>query len=177
MPKRERGVPQDFKLDVPKSVLERTPPQPQDYLDQAVKEAAPPRPTETPPTTPPTRREPQWTDAAAPAPTARVVAFRSREPRPARRPPRAQVNLMVDAQAMFQELMEHFSRYGSQKDIASSELFEALIGALFDAKSELDLGTIPPRGQWGTPNARAFRTHLKRAVIDAIGRHYEKLPG
>jgi hypothetical protein len=84
---------------------------------------------------------------------------------------------MVDAQAMFQELMEHFSRYGSQKDIASSELFEALIGALFDAKSELDLGTIPPRGQWGTPNARAFRTHLKRAVIDAIGRHYEKLPG
>lgn len=176
MPKRERGIPQDFKLDVPKAALQRTPVEPQDYLDQAVKEVLPAPPAPTPAPAAPPRNRVQRTDELTAPNTARVVPFRSREPRPARRPQRAQVNLAVDAQAMFEELIEHFSRYGSQKDIASSELFEALISALFDAKGELDLGSIPPRGQWGTPNARAFRTHLKRAVIEAVGRYYQKLP-
>jgi len=176
MPKRERGVPEGFKLDVPKQVLNRAPVEPPDYLDEAVADKEPPPARHNPPAPALARtREPQ-----RPEPTpqpAQVVPFRARDTRVGRRPARAQVNLTVDAQAMFAELMAHFSRYGVQKDLASSELFEALIASLYEAKGELDLASVPPRGQWGTSNARAFRTHLKRAVIEAIGRHYQKLPG
>jgi hypothetical protein len=78
---------------------------------------------------------------------------------------------------MVQELVGHCCTFGVQKDTSASEVFEGLVSALHEARDQLDLSNVPPRGQWGSPTARAFRTNLKNAVIDAIARHFQRLVG
>jgi len=75
---------------------------------------------------------------------------------------------------MMQDLVLFFSTYGLQKDTSTSEIIDALVTALHEARDQLDLSNVPPRGHWGTPTARAFRTSLKNAIIDAIARHCER---
>jgi hypothetical protein len=80
-----------------------------------------------------------------------------------------------EIQRMVQELVGHFCAFGLQKDTSASEVFEALVSALHESRDQLDLSNVPPRGQWGTPTARAFRTNLKNVVMDAIARHSQRL--
>jgi hypothetical protein len=80
-----------------------------------------------------------------------------------------------EVQRMVQELVAHFCTFGLQKDTSASEVFEGLVSAIHEARDQVDLSDVPPRGQWGTPNARAFRTNLKNAIIAAIGRHWQRL--
>jgi hypothetical protein len=71
---------------------------------------------------------------------------------------------------MVDELLQIIRTHSIQKDAKGSEMFHALVAALYDAREFLDLSEVPPRGRWGTPTALAFPVALKGAIASAIGK-------
>ena len=71
---------------------------------------------------------------------------------------------------MIDELIDQMKHQSVQKDLKGSEMFQALVAALYDAREYIDMGSVPPRGRWGTPTANAFPVALKNAFHDAIQR-------
>jgi hypothetical protein len=194
MPRKERGLPIDFGLSVPDATIKRTPVKLDDYLDREIsgdqtQVAVAPRPAAIPVETIAQFRTQEEGRAGVSSPAAvRQFQPSALPPRPAptfpqrfkQRPapikaPRVQLNMTPEIQRMVQELVGHFCAFGLQKDTSASEVFEALVSALHESRDQLDLSNVPPRGQWGTPTARAFRTNLKNVVMDAIARHRQRL--
>jgi len=101
-----------------------------------------------------------------------VVEQKEVERRPS--PPRKQINLKPDAILMAERLLQQIQRDSGQKDAKSSEMFTALLLALEEAASHLDLSAMPSRGKWGSRTARAFPVALKKHFIMAIGQLYEE---
>jgi len=74
---------------------------------------------------------------------------------------------------MVDEILDYVRTYSVQKDTKASELFHALVLALYEARDYLDLSRVQPRGRWGTPTAAAFPIGVKNAIQAAIAdRHY-----
>lgn len=92
---------------------------------------------------------------------------------PLSKPLRVQLNMSPAVNKMLGEIVEHFRTYCVQKDTTPSEIFEALVSALYDARGHLGLGNVPPRGQWGSASAQAFRIHVRNAITEAIVSQYE----
>ena len=83
-------------------------------------------------------------------------------------PPRKQVNMNPETLRMVDELLHHIQSYSGQKDAKASEMFHGLVSALYDSRAYLNFSDVPPRGQWGSPTARAFPIALKKVFRDAI---------
>ena len=92
----------------------------------------------------------------------------------AKRPERIQVNMRPETQRMFGELVAFVQRYSLQDDATGSEILDALISVLHQARDELAFDDVPRRGKWGTPTARAFPTALGNAFGRAIAGSYSK---
>ena len=192
-PKRStqaRGLPATFGLDAPLGA--RKPVQLGDYLDEP---AAPsrPEPVATPkpepvveapaPTAETPKLEPVVEKPAAPKPakkrgggsggggavsTTLPASARSKFTRNG--PPRKQINMRPETLDRARELLWLVQEYGPQPDAKASEMFEALVDLLWDARGQLDLSDVPLRGKWGDASAREFPQHLKRAFATAITR-------
>jgi len=194
MHEKKRGLPADFEISVPEQAVRRTAVKLDDYLEREIgSERAPlSTPAKSSTGSPGGARHFRANADTEPAVSGvmRAGALQSRmsmphqpptfpqrfRPRPAPiKAPRVQLNMTPEVQRMVQELVGHFCTFGLQKDTSASEVFEGLVSALHESRDQLDLSDIPPRGQWGTPTARAFRTNLKNAVIDAIARHRQRL--
>ena len=119
----------------------------------------------------------------SPTPTINVVpAIPKQHVEPAYLPPskaviapidrkRFQINLDVGSERMLEELLELLSSQSSGNRIKSSELFQALLMTLYNAKGEIALGSLPTRGRWGSPTAKAFPVNLAQALREAIVEH------
>ena len=75
---------------------------------------------------------------------------------------------------MIEELIDHVQTYSVQKDAKASEVFHALVLALYEAQEFIELGDVPARGRWGTPTAKAFPISLKNAFQEAIATAFKK---
>lgn len=198
MAKSPRGLPPSFNLDIPEPARD-APVQLGDYLEEV--DAAPaPRPApkaERQPSNVVEMSRPAERDAAErpandrastgrsqrPEPQsraaehpARVIPAEQRPmPRPKRKapkpPPRKQINATPETLRMIDELIDHVQTYSVQKDAKASEIFHALVLALYEARDHLDLSEVPARGKWGTPTAQAFPISLKGAFQDAIAQY------
>jgi hypothetical protein len=185
--KNNRGLPSSFTLDIPDAAQDG-PVQLGDYLDEVdAARPIPPRPA------PPKREEPATNvvemsrpveRAPKPAtPPALPPSNNSPEPKdaPSRRrkkikgPARKQINASPEALRMIEELIDHVQTYSVQKDAKASEVFHALVLALYEAREFIDLSDVPTRGRWGTPTAKAFPISLKNAFQDAIATASRKL--
>lgn len=180
MSKRSPGLPPNFTMDVPTSAPVKL----AEFLDEMAGEhaavatapqpiqAAPQRPVvrqEEPAEEAPERPRPMVRQASRPAPLAAVTRARFRTAAlPPSKPIRVQLNMTPSVSKMLDELVHHFCTYGVQKDTTASEIFEGLVAALYESRDQLNLGNLPPRGQWGSASAQAFRTHIRNAVAEAI---------
>ena len=84
--------------------------------------------------------------------------------------PRKQVNMTPETLRMVDELLTQVRTYSMEKDIRNSELFHALVLCVYEARGNLDLSGVPPRGRWGSPTAAALPVALKNAFQDAVAR-------
>ena len=84
---------------------------------------------------------------------------------------RFQINLDVASERMLEELLELLSSQSSGDRIKTSELFQALLMTLYNAKGEIALGSLPTRGRWGSPTAKAFPVNLAESLREAIVIH------
>jgi hypothetical protein len=173
--KKTRGLPPSFQLDVARAAVD-PPVQLGDYLDEeeaspAVKRVAPLAPAAT--FTEPPRRG--HTDPSTPPASAAVHQARLRPRFPVPKPtrlattvPRKQVNMTPETLRMVDDVLDYVRTYSVQKDTKASELFHALVLALYEARDYLDLSRVQPRGRWGTPTAAAFPIAIKNAIQAAI---------
>jgi hypothetical protein len=112
------------------------------------------------PQTPPTMTVAMNEDyAQAPAPKEKKV-----------RPPirRLQINLTPDSERQVNELLEIISAQSAEKNIMFSEILNALIHNLYEARSDLNVSRVPLRGKWGAPTAKSFPIALAQAFKEAI---------
>lgn len=164
---RPRGLPENFGLSVPTEDT-GSPVQLGDYLDDDIEPPPPPRPRPTPIVTLPPREEPRPLQVVPDVPRRPI----QRPTRARNSPPRKQVNMNPETLRMVEELLDFVQTYGGQNDTKASELFEALVLTLYEAREQLDLSRVPPRGRWGSPTARAFPTALKNTFQAAIARQF-----
>ncbi len=183
MARRERGLPADVTIAVPDAFLEppaEIPPL-KDFLEQAIA----------------TKKAAERAGDAFDGNAARIVEpqieRRSEQTRPRRvkrrawpqpralrlhsRPSdddRLQLRMSAEVRHTLEALIGYFTRYGPNKRAPASDIIGALIMALGHAQAELELGSIPRRGAYGTPSAEAHRAHMIEAVADAISRHRRK---
>lgn len=176
---KKRGLPESFSLDVPESAANR-PVDLGDYLDEQENRPPPPRrPRESAPQARNVVEMPvkERREARGEAPRKDVPAPQVRKvpPNPRRLTAtvlRKQVNMNPETLHMVDELLEFVRTYSPQRDVKASELFHALVLSLFEARAQLVVGDIPPRGRWGTPTAQAFPVGLKNAFQKAIVEDY-----
>lgn len=181
MAKSRPGLPSDFSLDIP-------PQSPGDYLDEdsqthtalllkkkAESLKAPPK-VETQ-TQEPKRALPEIPRAEVIEPQVQQVAAPKKpiqaKVKPERRA-RMQMNMGADTEKLFNQLIDYVQKYTLQKDASSSEIFEAMVGAIWEAKQHLSFEDVPRRGPWGSPTARAFVSGLERAFSRAIANHFDE---
>jgi hypothetical protein len=117
--------------------------------------------------------------AATPAATvnqgAPAQAAKPAIPNPPRR--RLQVNLDPEGERMVEELLDLVSDQSSERRIKVSEFVQALVLNLYVARSEINLGSLPQRGRWGSPTAKSFPSALAQAFCEAIVTHDRRIGG
>jgi hypothetical protein len=164
---QSRGLPEGFELDIPepsKAV------QLGDYMEEVVGTGARKAPPVAPPA-PSVLSEPE---------THTQTEVRPTKPRPAKVtkkakvPFRKQINATPQTLEMVDALVDKVCEESPQRDAKASEVFQALVMALYDAKELIDLRDVEPRGRWGTPPAQAFIVNLKGAFQAAIAEHHKR---
>ena len=167
--KESRGLPPDFDLDLPAA----RPVELGDYLDEeaARPELPPKKETVTLPIQSLSAQTPVM--AAAPPVLAPYPSQRGYLSRQQLRPgavPRKQLNASPETMRMLEELLMQIRQQSMEKDVRTSELFHAMVLAIYEARAYLDLSGVPPRGRWGSPTAASLPVALKNAFMDAISR-------
>lgn len=189
--KYKRGLPSDFVFEPITPVSDLG-----DYLDET-RSPSVPSVTKTPPAPPVTKTRPEPGPAvsvavsrpAVPAvavlapvaaanadlrpSVARATAQGEARPVERNRPPRhsgprREINMSPETLRMSDELLELIRGGSGQRDTKANELMHALVLLAFEAKDTLDPFTIPKRGRWGTPTARAYPIELKNAFLHAL---------
>jgi hypothetical protein len=190
--KKNRGLPSTFQIDVPRAALDG-PVQLGEYLDEV--DAAPvvrpaPRAQPQPAVSTPAVTYPQPPQPAAyvnnvvemprpqPAPTFAPESLPPAYAVPpvqadvrrtgAKAAPRKQMNMNPETLRMVEELLTYIRTFSGQKDAKASEMFQGLVTAIYESKELLNFSNVQPRGQWGTPTAKAFPTALKNSFQLAI---------
>ncbi|ODU00288.1 MAG: hypothetical protein ABS79_03620 [Planctomycetes bacterium SCN 63-9] len=86
--------------------------------------------------------------------------------------PRREISMTPEAFRMSEELLEVIRNGSGQRDTAAKELVHALILLAHEVIDEIDPHSIPKRGRWGTPTARAYPLELKNAILKALRRKH-----
>ena len=156
-----RGLPATFSLQVPHRARAASL---GDYLDD--------KPPTVTPQSPPARESGAVVEDRRPSVTSTASEMAEpRLPRPRRRtpaPPRKQVNMKPQTLQRAEELVQLFRTHGPQRDAGASELFQAIIDVVYDARAEIQFDRLIRRGRWGTDKARAASEVLRDVIEDAI---------
>ena len=171
---RKAGAPANFSLkdmgiEKPEEEIEAV--EIGDFLEEedarpvkpAIKNEPASQKTETP--TPPSPKPIAETKQREEQPASRAGGRRTR---PAQRIRMPQVSIREDTDERLKEITALMVQYGPQRDLKGSEVLDALVNALYDARKHLELQGVGRRGQWGSPQADAFLLQLKEAVIRTI---------
>jgi len=100
------------------------------------------------------------------APSRETAVNEDRLPKP--KGPRREISMKPETLRMSDELLNVIQSGSGQRDTKPNELFHALVLLVHEALDELDPHTIPKRGRWGTPTARAYPLELKNAFLRAL---------
>jgi hypothetical protein len=180
--KGSKGLPPGFDLDIPSQ--SEGPVKLGDYLDEVEAPTPAPKPVpqrraddskviELPRQVQTEPEQPPADTSTKPQAAATEVRTKKRRRKP-KGPVRKQINATPETIRMIEELLDHVQTYSVQKDARASEVFHALVLALYEAREFIELGEIPPRGRWGTPTAKAFPISLKNAFQEAIATAYKR---
>lgn len=86
--------------------------------------------------------------------------------------PRREINMSPEALRMSEELLDLIRSGSGQRDTKANELMHALLLLAHEVKDEIDPHTLPKRGRWGTPTARAYPLEIKNALLEALRRKH-----
>ena len=156
MGKRKAGIPAGFKLDLEKPDESTKPIRRGDYLDEIDA-----RPTATAVVTPPVQVEPKQ-KTEPPKREAKITVANSVSAK------RTRLNVSHEARERLSKIVGYMRQFGPEDDIRASEVLEATILALYEAREHLDLSNVRRRGKWGSPTHKMFPIALAESVSKGI---------
>ena len=164
-----RGLPDNFELDIPErsKAVELG-----DYMD----EIAGPAPKQRAIVPPPAPSTMENSNVVEMPPRTVEKPLKVRPPKSSKKakaPFRKQINATPQTLEMIDDLVDKVREESSQRDAKASEVFQALVLALYEAKEQINLQDIEPRGKWGTPMAQSFIVNLKGSFQAAIADHHK----
>jgi len=171
--KRKAGLPEGFKLDMqpPRDAEPDKPIRMGDYLDEVDAPRRPVVPVVRPPV--PAMRPPV-VQAEPASETELFPNSKAAEPsKPESRAAlsaikRTRLNVSIDGRKRLAAIVDRMAKYGSEPDVRASEVIEALVLALYEAREHLDLSNVRRRGKFGSPSHRNFPTALAESVMKAM---------
>lgn len=86
--------------------------------------------------------------------------------------PRREISMTPETLRMSDELLEVIRSGSGQRDTKANELMHALVLLVYEALDHVDPHSIPKRGRWGTPTARAYPLEIKNAFLRALLEKY-----
>ncbi len=93
-------------------------------------------------------------------------------PRRRRTRPSREISMSCEVLRTFDELLELIRSGSGQRDTRANEFIHALLLLVHEVKDELNPHTLPKRGRWGTPTARAYPLEIKNAILQALRRKH-----
>lgn len=139
-----------------------------DYLEETTaKQPAPankPRQQATKPTAKrPAAEKPQKPrrEAAQPAPNPQTTSGRTR------------LNITDEQRDKLDEIVQEMQRVGPERYLKASEVVDALVSVLHDAREHLDMGMVRRRGKFGTQQHRMYREALAESIRVTIAKHHK----
>lgn len=162
----------DERVPVPRPKTPRAPKAPEEAAVRPPVRTAPAE--STPPSipiatiSPPPRQEAPAAAALGADRGEPTAADRTTRPKALRR----EISMTPETLRMSEELLSMIRSGSGQRDTAPNEMFHALVLLVYEVCEELELHTIPKRGRWGSPTARAYPVELKNAFLRALLRKY-----
>ncbi|HEX9640826.1 MAG TPA: hypothetical protein VGB13_05895 [Candidatus Krumholzibacteria bacterium] len=148
----------DDKPDVPVHVG--------DFLEETTRPASPPAPGEG-------RRKKGSTTAVsknaaperAPRSTTPVAATPSTSGR-------TRLNITDEQRDKLDHIVQEMKRVGPERHLKASEVVDALVSVLHDAREHLDMSMVRRRGKFGTQKHRMYREALAESIRLTIAKHH-----
>lgn len=174
MAKRNAGLPEGYDLRVSGSQLLEEPASLAGYLDDeppVVKrqETRPVRQIQTVP-----QRQPVSIEPELPPLYQAIERGVVEQPKVVKKPTqirervrRIQINVTPEIEQKTEELLDILSRQSPDGRVTVSELMQALVHNLYDARDYID-GRLPQRGRWGTASAKSYAAELAIVLREAI---------
>jgi len=174
MAKKKAGLPEGYDLRVTSSELLDGPATLSGYLDERPRYVAPVEPTRLVAqqiVRPPVEEVAPREVIQAVAVSQKVLELKTVESIP-RKPQREkirrlQINISPEVERKGEELLELLARQSPDGRVTVSELIQALILNLYDARDNIN-GRLPERGRWGTSSAKSYPAELAIVLREAI---------
>lgn len=165
MARKKRGLPEGFTLDMEKPDESSKPIRRGDYLDEIdarplpVAVTVPPAPEETEP-------DPELKTEQAQPETKAVTSASAVK--------RTRLNVSHEARDRLSKVVANMKQFGPEDDIRASEVLEAAILSLYEAREHLDLSNVRRRGKWGSATHRMFPIALAESISKAIATAFDQ---
>lgn len=137
-----------------------------DYLEETTAKKPTPANTPRPEKKPAAKRQApeklQATkrEAALPAPNPQTTSGRTR------------LNITDEQRDKLDEIVQEMQRVGPERYLKASEVVDALVSVLHDAREHLDMAMVRRRGKFGTQQHRMYREALAESIRVTIAKHH-----
>lgn len=84
---------------------------------------------------------------------------------------RTRLNITDEQRDKLDEIVREMHRVGPERYLKASEVVDALISVLHEAREHLDMGMVRRRGKFGTQQHRMYREALAESIRATIARH------
>lgn len=84
---------------------------------------------------------------------------------------RTRLNITEEKRDQLDEIVREMQRIGPERYLKASEIVDALISVLHDAREHLDMGMVRRRGKFGSQQHRMYRDALAESIRVTIATH------
>ena len=149
-----------------------------DYLEETARKAPPTSPT------PPQKKPKAETARKTSIPAAKPAKAKPKPPKPAAKVAtqaaapvstsgRTRLNITDENRDKLDEIVREMQRVGPERYLKASEVVDALISVMHDARERLDMSMVRRRGKFGSQQHRMYREALAESVRLAIAKQIE----
>ena len=83
---------------------------------------------------------------------------------------RTRLNITDEQRDKLDEIVREMQRVGPERYLKASEVVDALVSVLHDAREQLDMGMVRRRGKFGTQQHRMYREALAESIRVTIAK-------
>ena len=90
---------------------------------------------------------------------------------------RTRLNISNESRDRLRDIVQRMRNYGVEKDLRASQILEALILALDEAKPYIDMSNVGRRGRYGSASHKTFSVTLAVSISRAIAANEREKAG